>query len=138
MRRRKAVGVVFAYEGLQPTSEASDKKLTPWTGEEKDTPSRSWATRVHQGRKLSTEGTRRPETGRPGNPIDPGGKAGAASFGTSRQVRETKGTISGPGNYARGTLEEMGLTETPRVVAGDCRLVWKRSSHTRQRPNFQD
>ena len=28
--------------------------------------------------------------------------------------------ISGPGNDARGTLEEMGLTETPRVVAGDC------------------
>ena len=56
MRRRKALGVVFAYEGLQPTSEASDKKLTSWTGEEKDTPSRSWATRVHQRRKLSTEG----------------------------------------------------------------------------------
>ena len=37
---------------------------------------------------LDREGTRRPETGRPGNPIDPGGKAGAASFGTSRQVRE--------------------------------------------------
>ena len=55
MRRRKALGVVFAYEGLQPTSEASDKKLTSWTGEEKDTPSRSWATRVHQRRKLSTE-----------------------------------------------------------------------------------
>ena len=55
MRRRKALGVVFAYEGLQSTSEASDKKLTSWTGEEKDTPSRSWATRVHQGRKLSTE-----------------------------------------------------------------------------------
>ena len=88
MRRRKAVGVVFAYEGLQPTSEASDKKLTSWTGEEKDTPSRSWATRVHQRRKLDREGTRRPETGRPGNPIDPGGKAGAALFGTSRQVRE--------------------------------------------------
>ena len=44
MRRRKALGVVFAYEGLQPTSEASDKKLTSWTGEEKDTPSRSLAT----------------------------------------------------------------------------------------------
>ena len=52
MRRRKALGVVFAYEGLQPTS---DKKLTSWTGEEKDTPSRSWATRVHQRRKFSTE-----------------------------------------------------------------------------------
>ena len=89
MRRRKALGVVFAYEGLQPTSEASDKKLTSWTGEEKDTPSRSWATQVHQRRKtLDREGTRRPETGRPGNPIDPGGKAGAASFGTSRQGRE--------------------------------------------------
>ena len=47
--------MVFSYEGLQPTSEASDKKLTSWTGEEKDTPSRSWATRVHQRRKLSTE-----------------------------------------------------------------------------------
>ena len=69
---------------------------------------------------LDREGTRRPETGRPGNPIDPGGKAGAASFGTSRQVREKKGTISGLGNDARGTLEEMGLRETPRVVAGDC------------------
>ena len=55
MRRRKALGVVFAYEGLQPTSEASDKKLTSGTGKEKDTPSRSWATRVHQRRKLSTE-----------------------------------------------------------------------------------
>ena len=39
-------------------------------------------------RILEREGTRRPETDRPGNPIDPGGKAGAASFGTSRQVRE--------------------------------------------------
>ena len=47
MRKRKALGVVFAYEGLQPTSEASNKKLTSWTGEEKDTPSRSWATQVH-------------------------------------------------------------------------------------------
>ena len=55
MRRRKALGVVFAYEGLQLTSKASDKKLTSWTGEEKDTPSRSWATLVHQRRKLSTE-----------------------------------------------------------------------------------
>ena len=55
MRRRKALGEVFTYEGLQPTSEASDKKLTSWTGEEKDTPSRSWVTRVHQRRKLSTE-----------------------------------------------------------------------------------
>ena len=43
--------MVFAYEGLQPTSEASDKKLTSWTGEEKDTPSRSWATQVQQRRK---------------------------------------------------------------------------------------
>ena len=121
MRRRKALGVAFAHEGLQPTSKASDKKLTSRTGEEKDTPSRSWATRVHQRRKtLDREGTRRPETGLPGNPMDPGGKAGAASFGTSRQVREKKGTISGPGNNARGTLEEMGLTETPRVIAGDC------------------
>ena len=87
---------------------------------------------------LDREGARRPGTGRPGNPIDPGGKAGAASFGTSRQVREKKGTISGLGNDARGTLEEIGLTETPRVVAGDCWLVWRRSSHTRQRPNFHD
>ena len=55
MRRRKALGVVFAYEGLQPTSEASDNKLTSGTGKEKDTLSRSWATRVHQRRKLSTE-----------------------------------------------------------------------------------
>ena len=55
MRRRKVLGVVFAYEGLQPTSEASDKKLTSGTGREKDTPSRSWATRVHQRRKLSTK-----------------------------------------------------------------------------------
>ena len=55
MRRRKALGVVFAYEGLQPTSEASDKKLTSGTGREKDTASRSWATRVHQRRKLSIE-----------------------------------------------------------------------------------
>ena len=53
MRRRKALGVVFAYEGLQPTSEASDKKLTSWTGEEKDAPSRSWATQVQQRRKNS-------------------------------------------------------------------------------------
>ena len=89
MRRRKALGVVFAYEGLQLTSEASDKKLTSWTGEEKENPSRSWATRVHQrGKTLDREGTGRPETGRPENPIDPGGKAGAASFGTSRQGRE--------------------------------------------------
>ena len=51
MRRRKALGVVFAYEGLQPTSEASDQKMTSWTGEEKDTPSHSWATQVHQRRK---------------------------------------------------------------------------------------
>ena len=36
MRRRKAPGVAFAYEGLQPTSEASDKKLTSLTGEEKE------------------------------------------------------------------------------------------------------
>ena len=34
----------------QPTSEASDKKLTSGTGREKDTPSRSWATRAHQRR----------------------------------------------------------------------------------------
>ena len=121
MRKRKALGVVFAYKGLQPTSEASDKKLTSWTGEEKDTPSRSWATQVHQRRKtLDREGTRRPETGRPGDPIDPRGKAGAASFGTSRQGRENKGTISGPGYDARGTLEEMWSTENPRVDAGDC------------------
>ena len=89
MRRRKAPGVELAYEGLQPTSEASDKKLTSLTGEEKENPSRSWATEVHQRIKtLDREGTRRPETGRPGNPIDPGGKGGAASFGTSRQGRE--------------------------------------------------
>ena len=37
MRRPKALGVVFAYEGPQPTSEASDKKLTSETGREKDT-----------------------------------------------------------------------------------------------------
>ena len=54
MRRPKALGVVFAYEGPQPTSEASDKKLTSGTGREKDTPSRSWTTRVHH-KKLSTE-----------------------------------------------------------------------------------
>ena len=66
MRRRKAPGVELAYEGLQSTSEASDKKLTSLTGEEKDTPSRSWATEVHQRIKtLDREGTRRPETGRP-------------------------------------------------------------------------
>ena len=47
--------MAFAYEGLQPTSEASDKKLTSLTGEEKETPSRSWATEVHQRRKLSKE-----------------------------------------------------------------------------------
>ena len=45
--------MVFAYEGLQPTSEASDKKLTSWTGEEKDTPSRSWATKSTREEKLS-------------------------------------------------------------------------------------
>ena len=39
MRRPKALGVVFAYEGPQPTSEASDKKLTSETGREKDTSS---------------------------------------------------------------------------------------------------
>ena len=32
---------------------------------------------------LDREGTGRPETGRLGNPIDPGGKARAASIGTS-------------------------------------------------------
>ena len=57
MRRRKALGVVFAYEGLQPTSEASDKKLTSGTGREKKT--------------LDRERTRRPETGCPGNPNGP-------------------------------------------------------------------
>ena len=78
--------MVFAYEGLQPTSEASDKKLTSWTGEEKDAPSRSWATQVQKRRKtLEREGARRPEIGRPGNPIDPRGKAGASLFGRSRQ-----------------------------------------------------
>ena len=62
--------MVFAYEGLQPTSEASDKKLTSWTGEEKDALSRSWATQVQQRRKtLEREGARRPEIGRPGNPM---------------------------------------------------------------------
>ena len=50
MRRPKALGVVFAYEGPQSTSEASDKKQTSGTGREKDTPSRSRATRVHQRR----------------------------------------------------------------------------------------
>ena len=56
MRRRKALGVVFAYEGPQPTSEASDKKLTSGTGREKDTPSRSWTTRVHQRRNSRQRG----------------------------------------------------------------------------------
>ena len=92
MRKRKALGVVFAYEGLQPASEASDKKPTSWTGEEKDTPSRSWATQVHQRRKtLDREGTRRPETGRPGDPIDPRGKAGAASSEHPVRDEKTKG-----------------------------------------------
>ena len=54
MRRQKAPGVAFAYEGLQPTSEASDKKLTSLTGEGKETPSRSWATEVHRLDKLVT------------------------------------------------------------------------------------
>ena len=69
MMRRKTLGVVFAYEGLQPTSEASDKKLTSWTGEEKGTPSRSWATQVHREEKLSIEREPGDLTGRPGDPI---------------------------------------------------------------------
>ena len=40
----------------QPTSEASDNKLTSGTGREKDTPSRSWATRVHQRRYSQQRG----------------------------------------------------------------------------------
>ena len=56
MRRPKALGVVFAYEGPQPTSEASDKKLTSGTGREKDTSSCSWTTRVHQRRNSRQRG----------------------------------------------------------------------------------
>ena len=77
MRRRKALGVVFAYEGLQPTSEASDKKLTSGTGKD-----------GYSFTQLGHSSPPEKKTGRPGNPIDPGGKAGAASFRTSRQVRE--------------------------------------------------
>ena len=55
MRRPKALGVVFAYEGPQPTSEASDKKLTSGTGREKDTPSRSWGHSSPPEKILSTE-----------------------------------------------------------------------------------
>ena len=56
MKRRKTLGVVFAYEGLQPTSEASDKKLTSWTGEEKGTLSRSWATQSIEKKTLDRGG----------------------------------------------------------------------------------
>ena len=81
--------MVFAYEGLQPTSEASDKKLTSWTGgREGYSFTQPGHSSPPEKKTLDREGTRRPETGSPGNPIDPGGKAGAASFGTSRQERE--------------------------------------------------
>ena len=78
MRRRKALGVVFAYEGLQLTSEAD---FLDWRRE-----GYSFTQLGHSSppekKTLDREGTGRPETGRPGNPItDPGGKAGAASFG---------------------------------------------------------
>ena len=63
MRRAKALGVVFAYEGPQPTSEASDKKLTSGTGEERKILLHA-AGSLESTREdtLDREGTRRPET----------------------------------------------------------------------------
>ena len=43
MKRRRTLGVVFAYEGLKSTPEASDKKLTSRL-EKRRSPSNSWAT----------------------------------------------------------------------------------------------
>ena len=40
----------------QPTSDASEKKLTSGTGRERLTPSRSWATRAHQRRSSRQRG----------------------------------------------------------------------------------
>ena len=66
MRRPKALGVVFAYEGPQPTSEASDKKLTSGTGR-KILLHAAGPLESTREETLDREGTRRPETGRPGS-----------------------------------------------------------------------
>ena len=45
MKRRRTPGVVFAYEGLKSTPEASDKKLTSRLEKRREgSPSNSWAT----------------------------------------------------------------------------------------------
>ena len=46
----------LATRAPQPTSEASEKKLTSGTGRERLTPSGSWATRAHQRRSSRQRG----------------------------------------------------------------------------------
>ena len=79
MKRRRTPGMVFA--------EASDKKLTSGLEKRRIVLQAAGPPSLLRRKTLDRGGEPGDLTGRPEDPINPGGKIGVASFGTFRQGR---------------------------------------------------